>query len=79
MRYYKVQTVAGSTEDVSCDHCDETAQEYRFIYEDKAPRIFQKANVISFQQYDPPSPEEWNRMVHNSQLGEPTYEPEELN
>ncbi|HEY3931575.1 MAG TPA: hypothetical protein VGM58_04315 [Verrucomicrobiae bacterium] len=62
MRHFKVQTAAG-TEDVYCDDFDESEQEYWFICYSKPKRIFQKANVISYQEVARLSDKAWQTFV----------------
>jgi hypothetical protein len=57
---------------------DTHEQEIWFIFRDKAPRIFQRAAIILRQAHVPFDQEKWDEMVRRSQLGEPTYEPEEF-
>ena len=54
MRHFKVKTVNG-TEDVYCNDFDESDQEYWFTCHSKPNHIFQKANVISYQEVAPMS------------------------
>ena len=50
-RHFKIQTLAG-LEDIYCTEVDDTKpDEIWFIFNDRPPKIFQKAAIISIQEF----------------------------